>query len=57
MNNKNILTMDKNFKSNDDKKKRDTKRKCFMTIIDCKETKQSGSQIKSTFFFKNNSKS
>ena len=49
--------MDKNFKSNDDKKKRDTKRKCFMTIIDCKETKQSGSQIKSTFFFKNNSKS
>jgi hypothetical protein len=42
--------MDKNFNSKDEMEKKETKRKCFVTIVDSKESKPNPPEIKSTFF-------
>jgi len=42
--------MDKNFNSKDEMEKKETKRKCFITIVDSKESKPKPPEIKSTFF-------
>lgn len=42
--------MDKNFISKDEMEKKETKRKCFVTIANSKETKLNLNEIKSTFF-------